>query len=528
MQQCMPQAVQALQHAIDQDLNGHWLAPYCQKITGKFESENKEAKLLAEIKFRENNLRSLNYAFSAAEDPIVTMICDDIRLRLYRALPEPDDLYELFEHSYFGPGAACNSKGSGFVARLVGGLTFYGEESISLFNAVQKRSPVLSNAITAMINNGQSITSVNACKLEIVPKTFKIGRAITIEPSVNQFLFLGIGRWLRKKLFQFGINLSYQQVINKKLAELGSVNRNLATIDLASASDSLSLNVCERLLPGWLYSLMSSIRSEYIDIQGEVVKIGMMGGMGNGFIFPLQTLIFHLVSQVSCDYLGLEPQSCSTFGDDIIVPTEAAILVMKVLNHLGFTVNSDKSHYSPFDPFRESCGADFLDGSPCRPVFIKRLEHESDFYVAYNNIVDFCAKHNITMLRTLDLLVKSMPVRKVCRLFDPPDSGLRLPRGLIPKRYTMLQWKPSKAKALDDDRFYAAFLRGDVRDGRYSIRYRGKYRQRDRENYQLADPVLDYDVSRGSIYYTMVSVSLYGVKYDIRTPKRHRKGRRRQ
>jgi len=74
--------------------------------------------------------------------------------------------------------------------------------------------------------------------------------------------------------------------------------------------------------------------------------------MGNGFTFPLETLIFWALTRAVCGSTA----TVSAYGDDIICPSDRAEDVIAVLTEVGFSVNLEKSFWN--GPFRESCGSD--------------------------------------------------------------------------------------------------------------------------------------------------------------------------
>jgi hypothetical protein len=102
--------------------------------------------------------------------------------------------------------------------------------------------------------------------------------------------------------------------------------------------------------------------------------------MGNGFCFPLETLIFASLCAVSYDELRLKPDF-KVYGDDIIVRKSCAARVLELLTICGFKANTDKTFLE--GPFRESCGADF-EGEDVRPL---TLDYAFD---SLENIFKFC------------------------------------------------------------------------------------------------------------------------------------------
>jgi len=72
-----------------------------------------------------------------------------------------------------------------------------------------------------------------------VPKKTEIDRVACKEPDINMWLQKGVGSFIRAQLKRTGINLNDQSK-NSSLARLGSLSGDLATLDLSSASDSVS------------------------------------------------------------------------------------------------------------------------------------------------------------------------------------------------------------------------------------------------------------------------------------------------
>ena len=82
-----------------------------------------------------------------------------------------------------------------------------------------------------------------------VPKNAKTDRIIAIEPDWNSFFQLGLGAAIRSRLQRVGLLLDTAQAENRRLALIGSETGEYATIDLKAASDTVSLGLCELLLP---------------------------------------------------------------------------------------------------------------------------------------------------------------------------------------------------------------------------------------------------------------------------------------
>jgi hypothetical protein len=207
-----------------------------------------------------------------------------------------------------------------------------------------------------------------------VPKNAVINRACAAEPAWNVWLQLGIGRVMRQCMKRrLGVDLSNQKFVNRALVE-HAYAWDLVTIDLSSASDLLASSMLCWALPGHWFHLLDIARSETTTLPGgEVVRLEKFCSMGNGFTFPLQTLIFTALVRAIVPH----DEHCLTavFGDDIIVPRRYAADVIDGLEFLGLQVNRTKTHLA--GGFRESCGVDVFRGVNVRPTY-RRIEHQTD------------------------------------------------------------------------------------------------------------------------------------------------------
>lgn len=209
--------------------------------------------------------------------------------------------------------------------------------------------------------------SVDSGKLVFVPKSRTSLRSIVVEPLLNGLCQKGVGTYMKRRLLKHGVNL-YDQTINQKLARAGSLDGSYATIDLSAASDSICTELVNSLLPLDWSALLGVLRTGVIEFRGTEVRLEKFSSMGNGYTFELESLLFYGLANAVCEYLDVEGV-VSVYGDDIIVPTEAAETLIRVLRYCGFKTNVDKTFVE--GPFRESCGADYLRGIDIRPVYKK-------------------------------------------------------------------------------------------------------------------------------------------------------------
>lgn len=213
-----------------------------------------------------------------------------------------------------------------------------------------------------------SLNEVDGAVLFTVPKKTDIDRCACKEPDFNMFLQKGVGRHIRSRLKRFGVNLNDQSV-NRKLAHAGSLTGELATLDLSSASDTITIEAVRALLPSDWFLYLNDIRSQQVEVRGETYRTEMFSSMGNGFTFELESLLFYSIVRTVTYFEGI-PGIVSVYGDDIICPSKAYGMVSWALQEFGFSVNDQKSFSTGF--FRESCGGHYHFGEDVTPFYLKR------------------------------------------------------------------------------------------------------------------------------------------------------------
>jgi hypothetical protein len=255
---------------------------------------------------------------------------------------------------------------------------------------------------------------VDGNKVTTVPKTALIDRTIAIEPLMNVMLQLGIHEFLSPRLKRF-CNIDLQdQGRNREFA----TRLSHATIDLSSASDSISNTLVGMLFPPVWREVLRSLRSpEGILPNGEKIKYKKISSMGNGYTFVLETLIFAAVVSFVVGEKQLR-ESCALYGDDIIVPCEHVDQVIGYLEVLGFIINKDKSFTNGL--IRESCGVEYFNGKNIRSVYIKKQPtHVTHLFNDYNRLKRFFKTHagSCTHCTSLDYIFSLIP--KELRLYGP-------------------------------------------------------------------------------------------------------------
>lgn len=188
---------------------------------------------------------------------------------------------------------------------------------------------------------------------------------------------------MKSRLAKAGISIT-DQTINQRFARQGSISNLLATLDLQSASDSIATELVRFLLDDDWFVLLQAARSGTTLYRKpnnleEFIRLEKFASMGNGFTFPLETVIFWALTAAACEG---SVSSVSAYGDDLICPSDRAESVIGLLEYCGFTVNTKKSYVS--GPFRESCGADYYLGIDTRPYYQENLVSGESLFVLHN------------------------------------------------------------------------------------------------------------------------------------------------
>jgi len=353
------------------------------------------------------------------------------------------DLEFIREHMAVGPGAAQKAVEKDFLSKLFEGPVSYTHEYlIPLYRSALADTGLWAEA-EASRSSKFPFVKVKGGKIFFAKKNAEISRTCCTPANLNLLMQMSAGAFIEMRLEKyFGISLSTQPDKNRELARLGSLDGSFGTTDLVSASDSISLQLFHKIQENnFLKAVMIRSRDECAVIpDGSEVVLKMMSTMGNGFTFPLQTLIFASAVKSVYEMMGMRPSAASVchpsetrygvFGDDIIVCREAYDFVNRMITKLGFEVNDAKSFNN--GPFRESCGEDYFRGHNVRGVYIQSLETPQQIYSAINRLGRWSALSGIPCPNVIRYL------RGLTRpVYVPPssadDSGIKVPfRATLP------------------------------------------------------------------------------------------------
>jgi len=417
------------------------------------------ADKLAHDKFLSVNSDCLNYSLemsSTWDEVLVGTLKDELYRFFYPSgMPLLNSIEQFVDAGRAGPGTSISAKGTDFYTKMFDSKL--SATSTDLYFAYKERvslNPEWALAERFRWEHNGGCDRVEGSKLSFVPKTHDISRLICIEPSVNMFIQLGLGKILEGRLKSaFGIDLAVQPELNRNLARVGSLNDSYVTIDLSSASDSMSLRMLREFLPRHVLPWFEKTRSPraWSPLLCEFVELGMVSSMGNGFTFPLQTAFFtcivsaaarcrqHRLKRAKFDVLGSLAENYAVFGDDIIVDKAISGDVLRLLALCGFTVNADKTFVE--GPFRESCGHDYYHGRNVRGVYVKSLRSVQDRVAIINNLNLWSATTGVSLSNTIKYLLSTVRGPRGSMPFVPfaesEDAGVRVPfelLGVKPKR----------------------------------------------------------------------------------------------
>lgn len=242
-----------------------------------------------------------------------------------------------------------------------------------------------------------------ASRLAFVPKSVAALRSICMEPAILQWAQQSVryaledaiskSPWLRRFID------IHDQSSNVNAAQVGSEFMQLDTIDLSSASDSVSMRLVKKVFPRELLLDLLATRSRMVELpDGTMFHPDKFAPMGSAVCFPVQS-VFYLAVVLTSYYryvfghghrlsrgrlesllrstIDGEPElgvsglrTIRVYGDDIICDSRITAAVMDNLTSLGFNVNQKKS-FTGSSCFRESCGGFFHMGSDVTPFTLK-------------------------------------------------------------------------------------------------------------------------------------------------------------
>jgi hypothetical protein len=285
----------------------------------------------------------------------------------------------------------------------------------------------------------------DALKLNFVPKSYKALRPIMPDTLAGSLYNSGLGECIKYRLYEMaGHDLDTLQRKHRHLAYLASkdyrhaVGNRLATIDMSSASDRISVGLLEAVLPpSWFKAVMHGQIRHY-EFNGSKGRILSACTMGLGHTFALETLVHLALTRAVCEARRSPRKTViSVYGDDIICPSWAVKPMIEVFSDCLLKINDDKSFWGLSD-FRESCGEDYFRGIDVRPFMpewiggdgVSRDELATFMYKLINGLLLRWKPKDVAL--TIEAAVKLIEFLDGTVLFVPPHfpetSGIKTDR----------------------------------------------------------------------------------------------------
>lgn len=416
------------------DANRLWLSKSFWK---KFQDEvEPEADVRCLVLFLESNHKCRDFSLKPRaifEEELIGEVKASFDRIFFRGPDRRLTIQGILDGAGVGPGASIDSGSTDFYTKLFNStLSCTNSHLREIYLRSVSAHPSLCLAEKAR-HERMGDATVEGNRLSFVPKTSTISRGICTEPVLNMFFQKGIGSVLEDLLsYEFKINLDRQPELNRRMARVGSIDGSFGTIDLSSASDSIALSLLREILPLYVVQWLELTRSPCVTLPyGKTRELYMVSSMGNGFTFPLETLLFAVIVTSCYRVLGIRPRynaqqplNFGVFGDDIIVRKDAYAFVVQALELFGFRVNAEKSFNT--GSFRESCGGDYFKGFNIRGLYCRSLKTDSDVYSIINRITRWSGRTGILLPKVLRRL-KSWVVNRPIPYSAGDTEGIKTP-----------------------------------------------------------------------------------------------------
>jgi len=235
---------------------------------------------------------------------------------------------------------------------------------------------------------------ISSLEAVLVDKTWKSLRMIMPNTTIGTLYSGGLGKVIEDRLRSHNYDIRHLQPVHGELARFGSITGSLVTADQSMASDNITVQLIDAILPRPWASALKLGRISEMSLYGQKLDSPTFATMGIGFTFPLQTLVFLCILLSIRDECGLDEHTVvSVFGDDLIYDERMHEIVSTCFPALGLVLNMDKTYAT--GNFRESCGFDYYRGIDVRPFHLGRAtglsvgkrRAEAYLYVVVNSLM---------------------------------------------------------------------------------------------------------------------------------------------
>lgn len=488
-----------------------------------------------------------------------TTILHSLRAIITRALPNKiDSLPFLPKH------------GSGAVAERGVRTTAHKNAVISLHPRIQHMIERWFGVPLSTILPSEDViaraVALEMSRLKFVAKDRYKSRSICMEPDIFQYSQQGVRLHLEAEmqshLFRDAIDITNQSN-NQEAAIFGSeFPSSIDTIDLSSASDTLSWQLAKAVFPPYIAKYLAATRTSIVELpDGSSRRVLKFAPMGSALCFPVQSIVYTAIVFLAAilDRNGLTPEDTESiskldfdrelrglfhrdyqftlnryqpvhvYGDDIVVDTRLTPKVMTLLRQLGFTVNEEKSFVGE-QAFRESCGVYAFNGADVTPIRFKAKGLKSKGMTVQAAMALTAMANHAYKMGYLNLRQTIIRIVKYHRIFGKifgdiacnpvlfstdEDAGFSVFSENPTNQHLRKRYWSADSPSTDLEASYYRFQRDEVRSLSVTIRV-GKEVEVDNDNYY-------YIVWQRSRYHNGESSGI-SRKYDYRSAREMRIG----
>nr|URG16509.1 MAG: RNA dependent RNA polymerase [Leviviridae sp.] len=300
----------------------------------------------------------------------------------------------MFGRANFDSASLIPKHGPGTTAERITGNRKYAQvtwhERLQPFFPVDSYAlPCITQDVEELIGNVKMVPEdqEKPVRVILVPKTLKSPRVIAAEPVCMQYTQQAVSSLIIETIENDDITAGHVnftcQAINRQLAIASSLTGLRATLDLKEASDRVSFQWALRMFNSVpdLRDAIDACRSRRAKLPGgDLINLQKFASMGSALCFPIEAMYFFTIVVLALIERAELPVTISNicsvsrdvyvYGDDLIVPTDAVLSVIEMLQLYGCKVNSNKSFWN--GKFRESCGMDAYNGEEVTPTYLRR------------------------------------------------------------------------------------------------------------------------------------------------------------
>lgn len=257
------------------------------------------------------------------------------------------------------------------------------------------------------LNAQQTEDLSDVCRASTVPKNIEKVRMIAMQAVARMYRQQAIldgyyKQWLKSPYLWSHFPI-FDRRVNQRLALKASRmgdRRGWCTLDLQSASDSVTVHLVKAVLKGRLRAALLTCRSKSV---GKVRLLATYATMGDATVFPTETILIGAAVQLALNLARTKdpkiPNFFLVFGDDIIAPNSPLFLKIlhDIFERIGFIINDSKSFIN--GPYRESCGVEAYLGHEIQPWYCRIPSEGKERLESLIGAANLCLERGYRLVR---------------------------------------------------------------------------------------------------------------------------------